>query len=68
MLAGLGSAADRQVCNCHRVNENVICDAIKNGADSVEAIGACTKAGTGCGSCRGELQRLIQLQPATARM
>jgi NAD(P)H-nitrite reductase large subunit len=27
--------------------------------DSVEAVGACLKAGTGCGSCMPEIRRLV---------
>ena len=33
--------------------------AIKDGASSVEAIGAKLKAGTNCGSCKPELKRLL---------
>jgi nitrite reductase (NADH) large subunit len=53
------SAEERVVCNCNRVTERVICDAIAAGACSVEAVGDATRAGTGCGSCRTELKRLI---------
>jgi nitrite reductase (NADH) large subunit len=51
--------ATRMVCNCNKVTEGQICDAIAQGADSVEGIGEATKAGTGCGSCRGELGQLL---------
>jgi NAD(P)H-nitrite reductase large subunit len=34
-------------------------DAIAAGADSVEALGVVTKAGTGCGSCKSELAQLL---------
>lgn len=54
-----GSTADRTVCNCHKVSETVLREAIGNGADSVEALGAATKAGTGCGSCKTELAQLV---------
>jgi nitrite reductase (NADH) large subunit len=36
-------------------------EAIAAGAESVEALGAATKAGTGCGSCKGELTHLVTL-------
>ena len=57
--AAAPAPADRQVCNCHKVSEASLREAIANGADSVEALGECTKAGTGCGSCKGELGQLV---------
>jgi nitrite reductase (NADH) large subunit len=52
-------STDRQVCNCHKVSEGVLKDAIANGADTVSLLSETTKAGTGCGSCKGELAQLI---------
>jgi nitrite reductase (NADH) large subunit len=54
---------DRVICNCHKVTEQTLRQAIAEGADSVQALGAATRAGTGCGSCRTELGQLL----ATAR-
>ncbi len=51
---------DRQVCNCNNVTESVIIESIKNGCQSIEAIGACTKAGTGCGSCKTQIAALLR--------
>jgi NAD(P)H-nitrite reductase large subunit len=45
------------------VNEGQVCEAIAQGADSLEALGAATKAGTGCGSCKGELGQLLSKAP-----
>jgi len=69
-LAGLltarpptGSAANtgRTVCACYSVGEKTIINAIREqGLDSVEAIGSCLKAGTGCGSCVPEVRRILQ--------
>lgn len=62
LLCQVAAAADpatRVVCNCNKVTEGQICDAIAEGSDSVEALGDSTKAGTGCGSCRGELGQLL---------
>jgi len=53
------SGAERMVCNCNKVSDVVLREAIANGADSVAALGECTKAGTGCGSCKTELSQLI---------
>jgi len=53
------AAADPEICNCHHVNESCIKDAIRDGCTSLPQLSAATKAGTGCGSCRGSLARLI---------
>jgi assimilatory nitrate reductase catalytic subunit len=68
-LAGLlsarppkGSAANtgRNVCACFGVGEKTIANAIReHGLDTVEAVGVCLKAGTGCGSCVPEVRRLL---------
>ncbi len=51
---------DAQICNCHTVAKGTIVQAIKAGKCTVGAIGDCTKAGTGCGTCQGLLQNLIE--------
>lgn len=48
-----------KICNCHSVTKGTIVEAIKGGKCTVGAIGECTRAGTGCGSCQGTLQNLI---------
>lgn len=53
------AAQNRIVCNCHKVSQSEVREAIAAGADSVEALGLATKAGTGCGSCKGELSQLL---------
>lgn len=62
---GAGSAApvDRTICNCHKVSESALKEAIANGSDTVEALGECTKAGTGCGSCKTEIAQIIARTP-----
>jgi nitrite reductase (NADH) large subunit len=60
------AAIDRVVCNCHKVTVAVLRDAISNGAASVEGLGATTRAGTGCGSCKTELAQLISTTPKRA--
>ncbi len=59
---------DRTICNCNRVSESTIVEAIKGGCGSVPALGETTKAGTGCGSCKGLLSQLIDrhAEPAAA--
>ncbi|HVX46245.1 MAG TPA: nitrite reductase large subunit NirB [Mycobacteriales bacterium] len=51
---------DAQVCSCHAVSKDTICGAVvDNGLTDVAGIKACTKAGTGCGSCVPLLKSLL---------
>lgn len=61
-VRNIGSAAERVICNCHKVTDKVLIQCIENGADTVAALGAACKAGTGCGSCKADLNQLIQLK------
>jgi nitrite reductase (NADH) large subunit len=61
------SSAPRMICNCHQVSETALVEAIEAGADSVAALGQTTKAGTGCGSCKGELEELLKARAKPAR-
>jgi assimilatory nitrate reductase catalytic subunit len=47
------------VCACFDVGRNEILEAGAKGCTTVAAIGAFLKAGTNCGSCRGEIARLV---------
>ncbi|MDQ6992356.1 MAG: molybdopterin-dependent oxidoreductase [Mariprofundus sp.] len=47
------------ICACNNIGELELKAAIKEGADSIEAIKRCTMAGTGCGSCLPEIKRLL---------
>ncbi|HWU19112.1 MAG TPA: molybdopterin-dependent oxidoreductase [Devosia sp.] len=48
------------VCSCFSVGINTIAAAVTGqGCTTVEAVGACTKAGTNCGSCRAEIRGII---------
>jgi nitrite reductase (NADH) large subunit len=60
-----GGARDRMICNCHKVTDATIRLAVSGGAQSVEAVGAATRAGTGCGSCRTDIARLVGQAPPT---
>ncbi|MFE9743344.1 nitrite reductase large subunit NirB [Saccharothrix saharensis] len=51
---------DAQVCSCHAVTKQHIVDVVNSGeAVDVPGIKACTKAGTGCGSCVPMLKKLL---------
>jgi nitrite reductase (NADH) large subunit len=58
--ADLSLPADAQVCSCHAVTKQDITDVIGSGqCTDVPGIKACTKAGTGCGSCVPMLKKLL---------
>ncbi|BCJ71128.1 nitrite reductase large subunit [Catellatospora sp. IY07-71] len=48
-----------QVCSCHAVTKDHVTDAIAGGCTDVPGLKACTKAGTGCGSCVPLLKQLL---------
>jgi len=52
-------ADDTQICNCNEISKGKIVLAIREGKCNVQAIGECTKAGTGCGTCQPLLSQLI---------
>ncbi|PWR22270.1 nitrate reductase [Zavarzinia compransoris] len=68
LLAGRAGAGGADpgaiVCSCFSVGVNQIAAAVRGGACTVEAVGACLKAGTNCGSCRMEIGRLIDASRA----
>ena len=49
------------VCTCHNVGSDAIRAAIETGAEDVPSLKACTKAGTGCGSCVPLLQEELRI-------
>jgi assimilatory nitrate reductase catalytic subunit len=66
VIAGRPGAAgiDRGalVCSCYGIGANEIAAAIAQGCDTVEAVGTALKAGTNCGSCRGEIRQILEDQ------
>jgi bacterioferritin-associated ferredoxin len=52
------------VCVCKRVSDRQVQAAIDGGALTVEAVGQCTRAGTGCGCCREQIQEMIDARGA----
>ncbi|MBI2962383.1 MAG: NAD(P)/FAD-dependent oxidoreductase [Deltaproteobacteria bacterium] len=51
-----------QICNCNGVSKGQIKEAILVGkCRSVTRVGACTKAGTGCGSCKTLIQQFLEI-------
>jgi len=47
------------VCLCRAVSDTKITDAIRNGADTVDAVGRVCEAGTQCGKCRTSIEFMI---------
>jgi len=62
---GIGAApapladGDERVCICNEIARSEIANAIDGGAHDVAEIGRLTLAGTGCGTCRGELAAMV---------
>jgi assimilatory nitrate reductase catalytic subunit len=57
-----GKEADRggEICACLGVSCASVQTAIADGAMTVDAVGAVTRAGTSCGSCRPEIRALLR--------
>ncbi len=53
-------ADDALLCSCNQVTKAKVIEVIGQGKTSVLSIGGCTKAGTGCGGCRGLVQQCIE--------
>lgn len=55
------------VCSCNGVGSGNMEEEFKKGANTLEALGVSTGAGTGCGSCRPEISKLLKgyLQEST---
>lgn len=50
---------DKIVCNCMSVTNGMIKDAVDSGADTLEEVQEITGAGTVCGACLDDVQRLV---------
>ncbi len=62
-----GAGSDPEVCNCHHVRTSALLAEIRGGCDTIPKLSEQTRAGTGCGSCRGQLANLIlKNAPVTA--
>lgn len=60
-VAGLDELPDEaRICDCNAVSKGAIARAARAGCDSLEAICAATRAGTGCGTCRPRVEELLR--------
>lgn len=59
---GVGDLPDTaQICNCNGVSKGEIVAAVIAGHCSLKGVCAATRAGTGCGSCKPQIQALLSL-------
>ena len=49
----------KNACRCKNVSIEEVVKAVQNGANTVEKISEATGAGTGCGRCKGLLNKII---------
>jgi nitrite reductase (NADH) large subunit len=60
-LGALSLPDAAQICSCHAVTKGRLLEAITGGeASDVPGLKACTRAGTGCGSCVPTLKQLLE--------
>jgi nitrite reductase (NADH) large subunit len=52
---------DAQICNCNGVSKAKIIAAVDAGNRSLKAVCDATKAGTGCGSCKPQVQAILEI-------
>jgi len=60
---GMGEAKQvvgKLICSCNNVGEGNIEEAIKGGCNSLKSLCEKTGAGTGCGSCRPEVKKILE--------
>lgn len=50
---------DKIVCNCLGITNGMIKDAVDAGASTLEEVQEATGAGTACGACVDDVQRLV---------
>ena len=49
-----------QICNCNGVSKGQIVKAVQAGCHSLKSLCDATRAGTGCGSCKGEVKAVFE--------
>lgn len=51
---------DKVVCSCFSITNGMIKDAVDAGANTLEEVQEATGAGTACGACLDDVQRLVE--------
>ena len=54
-------SADAEICGCNGISKGKIVGAIEDGAGTLDAVRACTKASASCGSCTGLVEGLLAI-------
>ncbi len=59
--ASVGDLPDSaQICNCNGVSKGAIVNAVQGGLHSFKLLCDLTRAGTGCGSCKPQVQSILE--------
>ena len=53
-------ADDVQICNCNGVTKGAISRCVQDGARTMSAVATATRAGSGCGSCKGQVLEILE--------
>jgi nitrite reductase (NADH) large subunit len=53
-------ADDTQVCNCNGVSKGTICATVQSGCKTVSGVMDQTRAGKGCGTCKGLVAQIVE--------
>jgi len=53
-------ADDTQVCNCNGVSKGAIRTCVESGVRTARGVMEKTRAGTGCGSCKGQVAEVVE--------
>jgi nitrite reductase (NADH) large subunit len=63
-LSGLGTLSEtadaQRICFCNSVSRKEIRQAVEQGCRTLRAVSERTRAGTGCGSCKTDVEKLLQ--------
>jgi nitrite reductase (NADH) large subunit len=51
---------DTQICNCNGVSKGQLISAVSGGCRSLKTLCDATRAGLGCGSCKGQVQAILE--------
>ncbi|MEA2373126.1 MAG: nitrite reductase large subunit [Solirubrobacteraceae bacterium] len=51
---------DAQICNCNGVTKGAIRACVEKGARTMPAVMSATRAGSGCGSCKGQVLEVLE--------
>ncbi|QRZ15455.1 NAD(P)/FAD-dependent oxidoreductase [Paracoccus methylovorus] len=61
MAAVAALPPEAEICGCNGVCKGTITDAVLGGATTLEAVRACTKASSSCGTCTGLVEQVMKL-------